>query len=57
MAYEHTNSKGQKYWLHQKGKLFFFSKNAEGAIDLPSNDFEIIENTKTGLPMVRRKKV
>ena len=57
MSYEHTNSKGQKYFLHSKGRLFFFSKNAEGAIDLPSNDFEIIENTKTGLPMVRRKKV
>jgi hypothetical protein len=54
MAYEHTNSKGQKYWLHQKGKLFFFSKNQEGSIDLPGN-LEIIENKRTGLPMVRKK--
>jgi len=55
MVYEHTNSKGQKYYLHQKGKLFFFSKNQEGAIDLPT-DFEVFENSRTHLPMVRRKK-
>jgi hypothetical protein len=55
MAYEHTNSKGQKYFLHQKGRLFFFSKIPEGAIDLP-NEFEVFENLRTHLPMVRRKK-
>jgi hypothetical protein len=55
MAYEHTNSKGQKYWLHQKGRLFFFSKIPEGSIDLP-NDLEVFENLRTHLPMVRRKK-
>jgi hypothetical protein len=54
MAYEHTNSKGQKYYLHSKGKLFFFSKNQEGAIDLPAN-FDVVENTRTGLPMVKKK--
>ena len=55
MAYEHTNSKGQKYWLHQKGKLLFFSKNQEGSIDLPSH-LEVFENSRTHLPMVRKKK-
>ncbi|MEM5782473.1 MAG: hypothetical protein QXD43_04755 [Candidatus Aenigmatarchaeota archaeon] len=55
MVYEFTNSKGQKFWLHQKGKLFFFSKNQEGAIDLPS-DLEVFENPRTKLPMVRKKK-
>lgn len=55
MAYEHTNSKGQKFWLHNRGKLFFFSKSPEGAIDLPSH-LEVFENKRTGLPMVRRKK-
>jgi len=55
MAYSHTNSKGQKYWLHQKGSLFFFSKNPEGAIDLPDH-LEVFENPRTGLPMVRKKK-
>jgi hypothetical protein len=55
VAYSHTNSRGQTYWLHQKGKLFFFSRNAEGAIDLPSH-LEVFENSRTGLPMVRKKK-
>lgn len=59
MAYSHVNSKGITYWLHkQVGKggatLFFFSKDATGAIDLPDN-FVIIENSRTGLPMVKKK--
>lgn len=54
MAYSHINSKGVTYWLHQRGKLFFFSKNAEGSIDLPSH-LEVFENSRTGLPMVKRK--
>jgi hypothetical protein len=55
MAYSHKNSKGVTFWLHNRGKLFFFSKNPEGAIDLPGN-LEIFENARTGLPMVRKKK-
>lgn len=55
MAYSHTNSRGQTYWLHQKGKLFFFSRSPEGSIDLPSH-LEVFENPRTGLPMVRKKK-
>lgn len=56
MAYSHTNSRGVKFWLHSKGRLFFFSKNEEGAIDLP-NHLEVFENERTGLPMVRKKKI
>lgn len=55
MAYESTNSKGQKYFLHSKGRLFFFSKSPEESIDLPSN-LEVFENPRTHLPMVRKKK-
>ncbi|MCX6798716.1 MAG: hypothetical protein NTW59_01300 [Candidatus Diapherotrites archaeon] len=54
MAFEHTNSKGNKYYLHQRGKLFFFSKSSEGTIDLPPG-FEVVENKVTGLPMLKRK--
>ncbi|MEM5802231.1 MAG: hypothetical protein QXQ18_02495 [Candidatus Aenigmatarchaeota archaeon] len=55
MAYSYTNSKGQTYWLHTKGgKLFYFSKDPEGAIDLPEG-FVVVENPKTGLPMIRKK--
>lgn len=55
MVCELTNSKGQKYFLHSKGRLFFFSKKPEESIDLPS-DLEVFENPRTRLPMVRKKK-
>lgn len=55
MAYSHTNSKGKTYWLHKKGALMFFSKNPDDAIDLPEG-LEVFENSRTGLPMVRKKK-
>ena len=32
MAYAHTNSKGNTYYLHSNGRMFFFSKEIkEGA--------------------------
>jgi hypothetical protein len=55
MAYSQKNSKGDTFWLHNKGKLLFFSRIAEGAIDLPSH-LETFENERTKLPMVRKKK-
>lgn len=54
MAYEYTNKRGQKYYLHSRGKLFFFSKKKEDGIDLPGH-LKVIENARTGLPMVKRK--
>lgn len=58
-SFEYTNKRGQTYWLHsRKGKggamLYFFSKKSEKSIDLPSR-FKVIENKRTGLPMVKRK--
>jgi hypothetical protein len=55
MAYSHKNSRETVFWLHSRGKLFFFSKNPEDAIDLPSH-LEVFENPRTSLPMVRKKK-
>lgn len=60
MGYEHTNSRGQKYYLHSRegrggAMLFFFSKNPADSIDLDANRFQIIENERTGLPMVKKK--
>jgi len=60
MAYSKINSRGQTYWLHSRegkggAKLFFFSKSAEGAVDL-LDIYEVFENPRTGLPMVRKKK-
>ena len=54
MGYEHVNSRGQKYHLHSKGRLFFFSKKSEESIDLPEG-FNVVENQRTGLPMLKRK--
>jgi hypothetical protein len=54
MPYEYVNSKGVKYYLHQKGKLFFFSKNPEGALESLPSGLKIEENPKTGLPMVKK---
>ena len=59
MVFEHTNSKGNKYYLHSREakngqNLFFFSKDSNEAIDKPS-EYKVIENPKTGLPMLKKK--
>ena len=54
MVCEHTNSRGKKYYLHQKGRLYYFSKDPKDGIDLPEG-MMIIENERTGLPMVKKK--
>lgn len=59
MGFSYTNKKGVTYWLHERegkggAKLFFFSKNPENSIDLPEG-FEVIENERTGLPMIKKK--
>lgn len=59
MAFSFKNSKGLVYCLHSRegkggARLFFFSKNPSDSIDLPEG-YEIFENPRTGLPMVRKK--
>ena len=59
MGLEHKNSKGKTYFLHSqvmknKSTLYFFSKKSENSIDLPDG-YKIIENPKTGLPMLKKK--
>ncbi|HLD59167.1 MAG TPA: hypothetical protein VI977_06075 [archaeon] len=54
MGFEHTNSKGVKYYLHSRGKLLFFSKSPSGSVDLPEG-MAVVENSRTGLPMVKKK--
>ena len=59
MGYAHTNTRGTTYYLHsRKGKggamLYFFSKDHTQSIELP-HEFKVIENPRTGLPMVKRK--
>ena len=54
MAYEFKNKKGITYYLHNKGYLYYFSKDKKGAIDLPKG-LKAIESAKTGLPVVKKK--
>lgn len=67
MAYSVTSKKsGKNYFLHskevtlaggRKQKIFYFAgAEAKEAInDLPEG-YEVIENSRTGLPMLRKKK-
>lgn len=66
MAYSYKNSKGQTYYLHSKNvtlkggmkmTIYFFAKEVkpEGALDeLPAGK-EVVENKRTGLPLVKGK--
>lgn len=55
MGYSHLNKKnGKLYYLHKKGHLFFFSSKEEDSIELPDK-YKVIENSKTGLPMLKKK--
>lgn len=66
MAFSKTNSKGQTYYLHSKDvilrggrpqTIYFFAKEEkEGAIDEIPAGYEVMENKRTGLPMLRKKK-
>ena len=54
MAYSHTNSKGNTYYLHSKGRMFFFAKEVkEGALDAVPEGYHVAE-MKTGLLVLKK---
>jgi len=53
-GFAYTNSRDVTYYLHNKGKLFFFSKDPMHAVDKPENR-TVIENKMTGLPILKKK--
>jgi hypothetical protein len=66
MAYSVTNSKGQEYYLHSKevnlrgGRkqvIYYFAKEVdeENALDDLPSDRQVVENERTGLPMLKKK--
>lgn len=66
MAYSYTNANGTKYFLHAKDvtlrggsrlqRIYYFAREARGeAIDAIPQGFEVVENKRTGLPVLRRK--
>ena len=67
MAYSVKSKKsGTLYYLHtkevtlaggRKQKIFYFaSKASEGSLNELPVGYEVIENERTGLPMLRKKK-
>jgi N-acetyl-beta-hexosaminidase len=54
MAYAHTNSKGTTYYLHSKGKMFFFSREVkEGALEAVPAGYTVVE-MKTGMLALKK---
>jgi hypothetical protein len=64
MIYEYTNNKGITYYLHskevvlrggnRKQTIYFFSKKQEGGLSEVPAGFTVVENTRTGLPVLKR---
>ncbi len=66
MAYEFTNSKGVKYYLHFKDvnlkggreqRIYFFARDVRpGSLDEIPAGFEVMETERTGMPILRKKR-
>lgn len=64
MAYSHTNSRDQQYYLHMKDvtlkggrlqRIYFFARDVrEGAVDAMPDGYMAVENPRTGLPVLKR---
>jgi hypothetical protein len=64
MAFSHVNSKGQTYYLHQRDvtlkggrvqRIYFFAREVkDGAIDALPQGYIVVENPRTGLPILKK---
>ena len=64
MAYEFTNSRGVKYYLHTKEvslkggrlqRIFFFARDVrDGALDAVPAGYQVTETAKTGMPILKK---
>lgn len=65
MAFAHTNSKGQQYFLHQKDvtlkggrvqRIYFFARDVRpaDATDAMPAGYVVVENARTGLPILKK---
>ena len=67
MAYSRVNARGQTYYLHSREvalrnnrlqRIYFFAKTIkEGALDAMPEGYEIVENQRTGLPVLRKASI
>ena len=65
MAYSYKNSKGQTYYLHSKNvtlkggmkmTIYYFAREVKAeAIDALPEGKTVVENKRTGLPLVKGK--
>ncbi len=55
MGFSYKNSKGQTYYLHGKGKLFYFSKTSKPAeaLNAVPAGYKVVE-MKTGMPVLKK---
>jgi len=64
MAYEFTNKKGVKYYLHFKDvnlkggrvqRIYFFARDVRpGSLDEVPAGYEVMETERTGMPILRK---
>lgn len=66
MAYSHTNSKGQEYFLHTKNvilkggreqRIYYFARAIDepNSLDAVPEAYMVSENSRTGLPLLKKK--
>ena len=59
--YVYKSKRGVKWYLHMNKKgnrtLYYFSKDPADALPALPAGFEVVENERTGMPMLRKKKV
>ena len=65
MAYSFKNSKGVSYYLHTrevtlKGgraqRIYFFARDVRpGSLDAVPEGYKVMETTKTGMPILKKK--
>ena len=54
MAFSFKNSKGTTYYLHSKGRMFFFAREVkEGALDAVPAGYTVVE-MKTGMLALKK---
>jgi len=64
MAYEFTNSKGVKYYLHFKDvnlkggrvqRIYFFARDVRpGSLDDVPAGYQVMETQRTGMPILKK---
>jgi hypothetical protein len=64
MAYEFTNSKGVKYYLHFKDvnlkggrvqRIYFFARDVRpGSLDDVPAGYKVMETERTGMPILKK---